>query len=102
MKITITIEDKKKSKIRIIKIPISKEELSALFGLGFMIADKEYYKLFKLNKINKPLDRFFRKVNFALNDVVNEGKIYSWKDGKSKLLKERWYLVKKPKWSKLD
>lgn len=98
MKIKLIIEDKNKNKLRRVTIPISKDELSSLVDIAFFMSGKEFSKWFKLNKI-KPKS-IFKKIWFALYDVVDDGKCYTWEKNwkKGKLCKERWYLVKKPKW----
>jgi len=98
MKIKLIIESKSKNKLRKVIIPIRKDELSSLVDIAFLMSGKEFSEWFKSNKINPT--NIFKKIWFAFYDVVDEGKVYTWEKNwrKSKLCKERFYLIKKPRW----
>ena len=100
MKVKIVIEDKKKGRI---EVPLTEDELGALYDIGFMLFADEAEWL-KVNKIKKETKSVFNKFFFVLNDVVYDGKVYNFdeKIGKAKLrpLKERCYQIKKPEWKK--
>jgi hypothetical protein len=93
MKITIVVENKGK----FIKIPITKKELFCIYDFNYMICS-DCWKTTVLNKIDKPLISFSKKIEFLEQDVVGEGKTYSYKGNKLILDKERYYFVKKPIW----
>lgn len=83
-------------------IPITDKEVGALFDIGwFMIIDGA--KWLKLNKIDDETGSVFNKIFHLRNDVLDEGRCHQviskgnepWE---TKLCKDRWYLVAKPRW----
>ncbi len=97
MKVKLVAEGNK----GIVEVALTKNELAALFDLQFML-EKETWRTLKLNKIDKEILSAFRKFEHIYNDVLCEGKVYGCKaGGKFVLLKERQYMVKKPRWRRL-
>jgi len=108
MKIKIVVEDKKKGKI---EIPLSKNILHAWYDFGFMVCPY-CVDCFELNKIKKDFFKMHSISLFLVNDVIYNGKCWTYrtdkkgnllKDKKGKLKKEKaktHYLVKEPIWEK--
>ena len=93
MKFKIVAEDKGK----IVNIPITSREVSALQELQFFIG-RDMWNTFKLNKIENDIASVCEKFSFLGYDVKDGGRSYSEVDGKFRLTDERHYLVKKPRW----
>lgn len=99
MKFKILAEDKKKGKI---EIPVSFGELSSLWDLHWIICP-DCIDCMKLNKFDKDFWNFCKKLDYLI-DIKYDGKCYSTKEVKGKIIKkyskEKYYLNKKPKWRK--
>ena len=97
----------------IIEIPISKRLLHGIADIPFMVGDcKQCNETFKLNKIDKEVNKFFDIILFLAFDVDSDGYSYQMiepknkkdKNKKSKIkfkkVKSNFILIKKPKWKK--
>ncbi len=95
MKISILVEKKNE----FIKIPISDNEVDALYDLGFRLAVRDEYD----EVLEKELRDFFvDKIWHLRHDILDDGTTYSskFKNGnfKFKKNKHKTWLIKKPKW----
>lgn len=93
MKFKIIAEDKKKGKI---EIPISFNQLSSIFDAGNLVCP-DCIENFELNKFKKDFFQVVRKLEYVI-DIWSDGKCYQMIEGKRKLVKDKFYLVKKPEW----
>ena len=96
MKAKIVVTDPKKGTL---EIPLKKKEIAAFFDMGFMLSNDTANTL-ELNEIDKDIYSLHHKIEYLLNDVIHEGKVYQFTKTGLKLRKERYYLVRKPKWAK--
>jgi hypothetical protein len=102
-RVTINIVDDKN--MDWLQIPISEDELRAMFDMGFFMMNKNMQHWLKINYMDKPANLMFRKFWHVVNDVLDEGKCYHYgkiekkKYKRGKLSKERFYLVGKPEWN---
>lgn len=94
--IKLVIQDKNK----VVEIPISHKELWAMTDLVYMIDCA--WPTIKLNKMDKHVKTFFRKLEHAEHDCFYEGICYRWdtKTNKSYKMDEPHYLVSKPRWKR--
>jgi len=93
MKIKIVAEDKKKGKV---EIPLSIKQIRDIYDMGYWIDTDDL----KFHKADKNFYNFHHKLTFLVHDVIDDGGIGRFVDGKYKRLKEKHYHVKKPKWKK--
>lgn len=112
MKIKIVIENDNK----FLEIPISKKECEAIYN-GLSYPDLDFHQHLKYMKITKDFNSFLTKIEWIINDIINGGKVYTMEErkyhvdmnkdkivrhkGGMKLMKERSYMVKKPKWKQI-
>ncbi len=105
IKYKIVAEHKDKGKI---EIPISRNLLHAMADLPFMMNDfPDLWETFKLNKIDKDIEKFNQILLFLAFDVDSDGYAYQLtnldkKDSnfKWKKVKSDFIMVKKPRWKK--
>lgn len=95
MKIAIVVTDKKKGKV---EIPITKNECSAMYSLGFMV--DEMYDTLKLNNMNKDVASLHSKFLHLVQDIIHDGKTWTLDDKGESIPSDKWYIVKKPRWKK--
>jgi len=101
IKYKIVVEHKDKG---IIEIPISKRLLHGIADMPFMMSSCEHcWETFKLNKIDKDINKFFKIFQFLVFDVDADGYAYTMDDKtkKMKKIKTNFILVKKPRYKKL-
>jgi len=91
MKIKLVAEDEKRGKI---EIPLSIKQIRDIYDLGYDVNDETL----KLNKCKKTWKDFHNKLTFLVHDVIDDGGVGHFVNGKYKRLKEKHYMVKKPKW----
>ena len=114
MRVNIVAEDKG----RFVKIPISIKEWRAIYDALYM-PDNNFDRNLKLNKIDEEVYLFHNKVEWLIHDIIDGGRMMRWQQpiyhvsindkkgkvikqkGKWKSLKERSYIVKKPRWRKI-
>ena len=96
MRIKLVVEDAKKGKI---ELPLNLEEVAAMYDLPFML--KRDWRILKLNKVDKPLLSLTKKFQHIEQDVIGDGRAYRFDGrGKSILSKQKFWMVKRPKWKK--
>ena len=87
---------RKKGKI---ELPLDREEVAAMYDLPFML--NKDWKVLKLNKADKPLLSLTRKFQHIEQDVIGDGRAYKFNGkGRSTLSKQKFWMIKKPKWKK--
>lgn len=96
MRIKLVVEDAKKGKI---ELHLDREEVAAMYDLPFML-DKDW-RILKLNKVDKPLLSLTKKFQHVEQDIIGDGRTYKFtRKGKPILLKQKFWMIKKPKWEK--
>ena len=113
MRITIRVEHNGK----FISVPISIRQLRDVYDALYM-PDENWHRNLKLNKCDKQLYDFHRKLEWLVHDVVDEGVSYHFrqprhhleiKGKRGKLVKierdfvrakGKSYIVKRPRWRK--
>ena len=114
MRITIRVEHNGK----FISVPISIRQLRDVYDALYM-PDENWHRNLKLNKVDKEVYSFHNKVEWLIHDIIDGGRMMRWQQpiyhvsindkkgkvikqkGKWKSLKERSYIVKKPRWRKI-
>jgi len=88
MKIKLVVSKKEKY----IEIPMSIKELGNLYDIIFTVN----YKWAKRNKID--LEKLSKKFGFIIHDVIYDGKVCEFENGKLKISKKKSFYKCKPKW----
>ena len=96
MRIKLVVEDAKKGKI---ELPLDREEVAAMYDLPFML-DKDW-RILKLNKVDKPILSITKKFQHVEQDIIGDGRTYKFtRKGEPTLSKQKFWMIKKPKWEK--
>jgi len=103
MKFELRAIDKKRGEY---SCPVSSAEMGALYDLYFMLLSSGAFKKeLKSNNIDTVLQKFFKTAIHMSNDVLYDGGAYEMVrsrsgDIKLKRSKDKYYMIKKPKWRK--
>lgn len=80
IKISIRIEKEDKY----IEIPLKVKEIRKLYDIYLFTREK--------------IDSIAKKLMFLIHDVIDDGTVFTYKNGKLVKLKEKHYIIRKPKW----
>jgi hypothetical protein len=94
MKISLIFEKKGKE----CRIPLTRKELGEIYDFLWSVWPAKGEKFLWDKKSTKAIASFQNKLMHAIHDILDGGRVYEWKDGKTSLLKEPHYVRGKPRW----
>ena len=87
------------------RISLGHREVRALYDVFYLVDEcKQCQHLFELNHIDKALESVFPKLEHAVHNLIDEGRVFGWdaKTKKSYAIKRPHYVGKlRPRWKTL-